>query len=369
VEPFDPLGIERLLLVADEVRPLERPHRGELRTLKQFVHEPFPLAFRVVRDEGPRLLGGRQDSEQIEIDPTQEDVILRQRSGVDLKLLQPGEDRFIDEVVHWRIAPGELLTLGATGDPDRELAVEIPHEHRHHAGLLELDDPLRRDVHERIARLVDRQPGDVPLGAVREVSGHVQGEFRLWLPQDGILRRHFQMGDDRSVRVELRQSPFDPVREDLMFRRVRIEPLSPFVGNVRRRFEENEAFVGDHPVDPPAGDRLHKLLVVEVRVFAPQREEEAPLAVDVPVAGPGVAARLGEDRHHVPLEGDRLLSGDCTRNAPAETEDRKQHATQPGRKASRSRAGPGMLSAGVCREGVGHGAGPCLLIDSGRGRS
>ena len=76
--------------------------------------------------------------------------------------------------------------------------------------------------------------------------------------------------------------------------------------------EQNQAAAGVDAIDPPAVGRGHELLPVGCWVLPPQREKEATLAIEVAVAGAGVAAPLGKHRHHITVEGDRrcrLLDG------------------------------------------------------------
>ena len=60
------LGVQRPLVGAKQVHPLERPKLGELGPRQQRIDEPGPLVPAPVGDEPARLVGRRQDAEQIQ---------------------------------------------------------------------------------------------------------------------------------------------------------------------------------------------------------------------------------------------------------------------------------------------------------------
>jgi len=71
---------------------------------------------------------------------------------------------------------------------------------------------------------------------------------------------------------------------------------------------KQEAPVGRGGEDPAPSGLVGDRRVVEVGVEPQERKLEPVLAAGLAVAGPGVAAQAGQERHHVTLEG-RAIGG------------------------------------------------------------
>src|SRR5438309_592652 len=77
------------------------------------------------------------------------------------------------------------------------------------------------------------------------------------------------------------------------------------VGDRAGGLEQQQAVVGGGEEQAPAAALLDQGVVIEGGVEAEQRQFEAVLAQGLAVAAAGVAAELGEDRHHLVTEADR----------------------------------------------------------------
>ena len=80
---LDPFAVERLLFDAEQVGPLERPPVRELGPFEERVDQPRPLVHRAIGHERTRLIGSRQQPEQIEMDSPHERRVVTHVRRVD----------------------------------------------------------------------------------------------------------------------------------------------------------------------------------------------------------------------------------------------------------------------------------------------
>ena len=97
----------------------------------------------------------------------------------------------------------------------------------------------------------------------------------------------------------------DPLQQRLIERAVLFHQTAAGVWDRAGGLGEHQRFFRQRQVDPAAGHFGGEPEVVAFRIEAEERKVEAILPPRGAVAGAGVAAGSGEDRHHVELEGNR----------------------------------------------------------------
>src|SRR5690606_22534684 len=101
---------------------------GKLRALKERLDAAFALVLARIRLEGARLLGGGQDTEQIQIGAAKKAQVVHLSRGADPQPAELCENVFVDPVARLNPGPREIRTGGDKGDPDGHLLVKVPHQ-------------------------------------------------------------------------------------------------------------------------------------------------------------------------------------------------------------------------------------------------
>ena len=176
---------------------------------------------------------------------------------------------------------------------------------------MNLHQTLGRNLsHGRVVRFKQRQRGDIPdrsIGIGRpggQLLGAVAGDHH---PAGFDLeRRQLSRGGD------IGQSPLlNPAGQRGELGRVGLEPYSAAMRHEARPLPQEQARLGSVGRQPPPPVRLGQVLVIVQRLKAEQRELKAILSpARLGVTDPNVAARLGEDGHHIVGEADRFVGGD-----------------------------------------------------------
>ena len=202
--------------------------------------------------------------------------------------------------------PGEVAGRNHDrGDADGERVV-ARHQERL-AAARGRDDARRRDRRGRfVARNERRQRRDVAIGAVGVARTHHHA-VRVAGFEHEFRRHHLDGGDAGDFgRIGVR-ALLQPAQQRRVEFAVGLEPLAAGVRDRARRLAQEQAFLGNGEVHPPARLLAREAEVVAVRIEAEEREAEPVLAARSAVARAGVAAGAREDGHHVEAETGRTI--------------------------------------------------------------
>ena len=299
VKRLHPLRIKLALLNPQQVGPLERPEIDELRAFQQRLDELGALVGRGVGGKCARLVAGGNQAEQIKISAAQKNFISAPAGRIHPQRPQFREHLRVDEIVLRRIAPFEIGPLRHEGQPHGRLLFEKADDHRGFTRTLAGHPALGRNIHEQIRRVIDRETGNIALRAVRENCTGLQLHFALRFDEHLRGRRDVEPRELGRGAAVILPACGDPARERVPGGRVRAEALPAFVRKARGGLEEHEAACRGEQVDAPPGLFAGEREPVEIGVLAAEGKFEAALAIRIAVAGAGVAAGLGQQRHHV----------------------------------------------------------------------
>lgn len=346
VEDDHALAVEGAFLDAQEVGPFQRPEIGELGTFKGGVDGARPFVRGRIVDEGAGFECGGWETQQIEVQTTEEegigDVACRQLlSGAEFR-----EDVVVDEVGRAGTAPVEPGSVGNEGEPDGFLVIEVTDEHDGFAVLQSFDRAIGQGADIGGDRFIDGFAADIAPGAVREVGDGLDEGVGVGRGDDEFGGGDFESGENGSVGGVVDGAVGDPLGEAGVFPGSWIETASAFMGEGGDGLEEEKAVGGDEGIDAASAPFLGQGAVIGGGIFAAKGEFEAALAVGVAVAGPGIATGPGQDLTDIPpirhVAGVGFGFGGC-----APDEQREDQQDRP--------------SGGSCRateqHGEGHGKG------------
>ena len=302
------LAVERVLFGAQQVRPLERPTAGEFRPVEKAIDQPSPLVGLLVGNERPGLVAGGQDAEQIEVRAPHKRRIPAHRRRIHSQSFQFRIDVPIDIVDRHRLAPHEIRPSRHEGDANRNLRVQIADQNRRLPETAALHQTVRTHRRQRAHRRIHRLFRSVARRPVGEPRRHAEPHRLLRSDQDAVARRDLQTLERRRGRRIGRHAPRDPITQHAIRLGVNVEATAPFVRDLAGRLEQHQAPVRIEPIDPAPQPIAREHKAVEVRVLAAQRQLEAALAVEIPVADARIATGLGQHRHHVITKRDRFIS-------------------------------------------------------------
>jgi hypothetical protein len=317
--------VEDLFFVAQDVRKLERPVLGEFGSLEQGIDQPRSLVSRRIGDELPGLICGRQNAEGVEKRPADERGVVADGRWTHLEFLEPGEDLLVDVVGRLRCLPHEVWPRRKKCQPHGKLGGEITDDNRRLAELFAMHEAAMAGADGGIGRLVDRKPGHIATRAVDESGRDLQLHVIVRIDEDRFRRRPRDAGELWQTCIGSLRSGRDPIPQDAVFQRVVFEPHPPFVCQLAARLGQNQAGVRIEEIEAPLRCIARQGRVIPRRIFAAKRELEATLAVGIAMAGAQVAAGLGENRHHVAVEGDAINLGcECRPNRTDDCCDNRQ---------------------------------------------
>ncbi len=78
MEDLDSLSVQRFLLIAENIGPLERPIIGKLRPLEQLIDQPGTFVHMGILKEFPRFRRRGQDTDAVQESAAQEDAVRTQ---------------------------------------------------------------------------------------------------------------------------------------------------------------------------------------------------------------------------------------------------------------------------------------------------
>ena len=307
METDGPLHAREALVAAQAVGPLEGPVVDILGPFEQCVDEPGALVGTIVLEERDDLFGRGDEADDVEVDASAELGVVAQPRRGDAQQLQFREDVPVDEVVLGRIDPvqprhrlPECEEGGGDEVPERD------QDGRFAPRLLD-DAPLVVDAR-------DGGVGRAVSGQARHVAGRPVGET---CPDDelllasGILEyasrgRHDQPHQRGRVRGVGSDTRGHPVAEDSVTDVVGPHAPAPLVGGYAGPLQEDQARLGLERIGAPGAVLAGQGLEVEGRIVAAQTEPESVLARGRAVAGPLVAARLGQRGQNLVLELDGM---------------------------------------------------------------
>src|SRR5439155_14501548 len=123
--------------------------------------------------------------------------------------------------------------------------------------------------------------------------------------QNALAGRDSELGQARGV-WRIGPHPLgDPASQDGVLGRILAKTNAAFMRHLARRLLQDQTGFGIERRNPPALRVARQAVQVEGGVLTAQRQTETVFAVEIAVAGAGVAAALAEDRHDVVDEADR----------------------------------------------------------------
>ena len=81
-----------------------------------------------------------------------------------------------------------------------------------------------------------------------------------------------------------------------------MDALAPFMRDLPRGLQEQQARIGIVQIQASAGELTHQSMMIESWIRPEERQAKPVLPLDGAMAGAGVAAQLAEDGHDMPAE-------------------------------------------------------------------
>ena len=188
------------------------------------------------------LVDRRERSQSVQINPAEENRIIRRHRGHDTELLEFGENGHIDKVprADSRIVPARRqMGDGDFGDSRSTERTD------HNAGLA---TSFSRDLacfidgrNAFIVGCIAHLLRQVDLAAAREATGHDQALFRSHTHKNSFLGINSDLFEFRAAGVVF-QAAGNPFEDGLVLQRPGFEALAPAVSFLKRRLSQEQRF-------------------------------------------------------------------------------------------------------------------------------
>ena len=203
-----------------QVGPLVGPVVHVFGPVQDRIDEPCPPVAARIPEKSAQILPVRQHSERVQVDPSNEGVVVAQRGGRNPQLAELGQHQVVHPIVAGRL-PEELRAqlafvrhrhpgeghLAGVPDGDRPLAMAL---RGGQTAVPDLHDPFVGGTELGLAR-------HVPDAPVREPGPHRDPDHVTRLLQDDLLGMHLDGLDRRVAGLRGRRSRRDPVRDHPVF--------------------------------------------------------------------------------------------------------------------------------------------------------
>ena len=305
---------ERTAINAEQIGPPQGPVFGVFGTPQQRFDDLLPPVGSPVCQKIANLVGGRQGSDHVEVDPSQIFFIAAKRRGDDIQSLELRVDQGIDEIVLRQLL--RLLELPVRGGQlERNKCpknVDSTHVGRHHgrftgvfAGryepeIVHLDQFIVVGLELGVAGHVDF----VPIA----IAGNHAQLLRLVRTHLPFARRDLNGNNVRSGRVAFGCSRRDPIAKQAIFGRGLLNPQPAAVWNARRSLFEDEAFFRSGRENPPPTPFFQQGQPIGVGIETEDRQLEPVLPLGLPVTAGRIAAEAAQNGQNIVLEVQRAWS-------------------------------------------------------------
>ena len=231
-----------------------------------------------IGEKRPHALGRRRQPGQIERNPANELRVGAKFRWHDFHLLQLRINEFINVVVFGHVLPFVTGPIAHHRDELRCVAAFITHEHGRLAPAQTGDDAVFDFGNVAVVAAENRVARNLTHVAVRIMRQHEQV-----LRATGQIQFDFGREDFNRLRAVLQRvfkfrSLDDPLAENVVFAGTGLERLPAFVRHFGGGFEQHQALLHLHPVEPAARKIIDQRLIIVFRVVTAEREFKTVLA-------------------------------------------------------------------------------------------